>query len=329
MRIASLAAGLALVAAGAAAETPTLTVLAYDSVARYLGPAVAERFEPQCGCRLNFVAMGGSAELVPRLAREAARHRADVVLGIETNHVARAEASGLFAPHGVEAQAPDLPVDFAHPLFLPYAWSYLAFVYDAERLAGPPPGSFAELADSDLSIVIQNPHTSTTGLALVMWIEAAFGPEAEAVWRALAPRIHRVVPTWADAYHPIFRKGEADMVLSYSTSPGWHIAEEGNHAVRAALFDEGHYVRVEVAGLFADAPEPELARAFLAWTQGPEFQALLPEIRVLYPVATPPEGLPPAYAGLPRPARALLLPPDEAEARREAALAIWRRTTAR
>lgn len=329
MRFPTLAAGILCAATAAAEEPPTLTILAYDSVANYLGPAVAEAFEPRCGCRLDFVAMGGSAELVPRLAGEAARHGADVVLGLETNNLARAAATGLFAPHGLEAEAPDLPVDFAHPQFLPYAWSPLALIYDADRLDGPPPASFAELVDSDLSIVLQNPHTSTTGLALVTWIEAAFGDDAEAVWQGLAPRLHRVVPTWADAYHPVFRQGQADMVLSYATSPGWHLDAEGDAGPRAALFAEGHYVRLEVAGLFADAPEPGLARDFLAFTQEPGFQALIPEIRVMYPVATPPDGLPEAYAGLPVPERLLLLEPEAAEARREAALAVWRRATGR
>jgi thiamine transport system substrate-binding protein len=327
-RFPALAAGL-LIAAPGLAETPTLTILAYDSVARYLGPALAEEFEPRCSCRLDFVALGGSAELVPRLAAEAERHRADLVLGIETNNAARAAATGLLVPHGVDAEAPDLPVRFDDPLFLPYAWSHLAFIYDADRLEGRPPASFAELAESDLTVVIQNPHTSTTGLGLVMWIEAAFGDRAEAVWESLAPRIHRVVPTWSDAYHPIFREGQVDMVLSYATSPGWHRAEEDDDGPRTALFEEGHYVRIEVAALLADAPEPDLARNFLAFLLAPEAQALIPEIRVMYPAAIPEAGLPEAYAGLPLPESTLFLGPEEAEARREPALAAWRAATGR
>ncbi len=290
-----LAAGFVWMAAAAVVNArPVLTIFAYDSIAYDLGPAVPEVDEPRCGCALNFVPLGGRAALVPRLVREAALHRPDLVLGIEPNNLARARATGLFAPHGISASQPDLPVVFTDPLFLPYAWSRLACIDDANRLEDEPPQNFRELIDSERSLVLQNRHTLTTGLGLVMRIEAAYGAEAEDIWRGLAARISRVVPSWANAYHPIFRQGQADMVLSYETSPGWHLSEENDDGPRAALFEAGHSVRIEVAATFADAAKPERLRDFLSFTQEPAFQALIPKIRVMYPVATPPEGLPPA-----------------------------------
>lgn len=310
------------------AEPPTLTILAYDSFATYAGPPVAEAFEARCNCRVDFVGMGGSGEFVPRMLREAAQTEADLVFGIETNTLDRAAATGLFRPHGIEVPAPDLPVSWDSETFVPVNWGYYAFIYDTDRVAEPPQ-SFAELIASDLTIAIQNPHTSTTGLGLLMWIEAAYGDDAAAVWQGLAERATRVVPTWADAYHPIFRKDGVDMVLSYSTSPAYHIHEEDDTTLRAAIFDEGHYVRLEVAGMLAGTDTPDLAREFLRFTATEAFQSALPTRRWLYPAWTPEAGLPEAFRALDVPERALILSPAEADARREPALAVWRRATGR
>ena len=38
------------------------------------------------------------------------------------------------------------------------------------------------------------------------------------------------------------------MVLSYSTSPAYHMIAEGKENYKAVQFEEGHYVQIEVAG---------------------------------------------------------------------------------
>ena len=53
------------------------------------------------------------------------------------------------------------------------------------------------------------------------------------------------------------------MVLSYSTSPAYHIVVDGTDKYRAASFDEGHYMQVEVAAMLKSAPQPELAAKFM------------------------------------------------------------------
>ena len=323
MKSPSLAAGTLLATTlTAAADTPTLTIHAYDSFANNAGPGIAEAFEETCACRVEIIGTGPSAQLLSGL--EDAQERPDLVLGIDTNNLTAARDSGLFQPHAVTLPPLDMPLDWDDSLFLPYNWGFYAFIYDSTRL-DEPPASFADLIASDLRVVIQDPQHSTTGLGLMMWGEAAFGDDAQAVWQALAERPGtQVVPRWADAYHPIFRAGEADMVLSYATSPAYHVIMEGDDGPRAALFDEGHYVRIEVAGLLADAREPDLARAFLDFMFTDGFQSVIPTTRWLYPVVTPDGGLPAAFGDLIEPGAALLFAPDEAAARREPALARWR-----
>ncbi|MGA1635298.1 MAG: thiamine ABC transporter substrate-binding protein, partial [Gemmobacter sp.] len=184
-----LAAALMLAPPVARAEAPVLTVLAYDSFVSEWGPgpAITAGFEAVCGCRLRIIGAGDGAALLARARLEGGRGAADVVVGLDSNLVAAARASGLFAPHGVTA-ALDLPVAWSDPDFLPFDWGWFAFVHDRTRLADPP-GGFEALGQSDLRIIVQDPRSSTPGLGLVMWVEAAHGPRAAEIWAALADNI--------------------------------------------------------------------------------------------------------------------------------------------
>lgn len=327
MRPFLIAAGLTL-ATQAMAQTPVLTVYTYDSFVSDWGPgpAVEAAFEAECGCDLRFVAAGDGAALLARLELEGATTDADVVLGLDTNLTGRAAATGLFAPHGL-TPALDLPIGWDDPLFLPFDWGHFAFVYDSTKLADPP-GSFAALAASDISILIQDPRSSTPGLGLLMWVKAAEGANAAAMWAALADNIVTVTPGWSEAYG-MFLEGEADMVLSYTSSPAYHRIAEGDDTKAYAAFAEGHYLQVEVAGKLAATDAPELADAFLAFMLSDGFQAVIPETNWMFPAVTPAGGLPEGF-GDPVPAeRTLYLPPEEAAAVRDAALAEWRDALAR
>ena len=322
------AAGFLAVASVASAETPVLNVLTYDSFATEWGPgpAVEKAFEATCACDLRFVTAGDGAALLARIRLEGAASDADVVLGLDTNLTAAASASGLFAPHG-QTIANDLPVDFADPLFLPFDWGYFAFVYDKTKLATPPT-SFEDLAASDITILIQDPRASTPGLGLVMWVKAAYGDRSGEVWAALADNIVTVTPGWSEAYG-LFLEGEADMVLSYTTSPAYHLIAESDDSKAAAAFDEGHYLQIEVAGKLLSSDQPALADRFLAFMGSEAFQSLIPETNWMYPAKTPPSGLPEGFKTLITPAKSLLIPADEAEALRSKGIAEWQTALAK
>jgi thiamine transport system substrate-binding protein len=242
-----------------------------------------------------------------------------VVLGLDTSLTAAAGATGLFAPHG-QSPASALPVAFDDPLFLPFDWGWFAFVHDRSKLAEAPK-SFAALAASDLKIVIQDPRSSTPGLGLLLWVKAAHGDGAAAVWQGLADNIVTVTPGWSEAYG-LFLEGEADMVLSYTTSPAYHLIAESDDTKAAAIFDEGHYLQVEVAGKLAATDQPELADQFLAFIGSEAFQSVIPTTNWMYPAETPAAGLPDGFDRF-RPAKSLLMTPGEAEAARDPALAEW------
>src|SRR5690606_30482909 len=139
---------LGLLLAPAAAIAQDLTVYTYDSFTAEWGPgpAVEAAFEDECGCDLRFVAVADGAALLNRLRIEGSESRADIVLGLDTNLMAEARQSGLFAPHGIDLADVEVPGGWDDDTFVPYDFGYFAVVYDTERLAEPP-RSLAELVD--------------------------------------------------------------------------------------------------------------------------------------------------------------------------------------
>ncbi len=319
MKYLAFAAGV-FCASAVAAETPELTVYTYDSFVSDWGPgpAVEAAFEEVCGCDLKLVGAGDGAALLARIKLEGARSEADVVLGLDTNLTAAALESGLFAPHGVQAEY-DLPIAWEDATFVPYDWGYFAFVHNADLAA---PGDFRALGASDLKIVIQDPRSSTPGLGLLMWVKAAYGDQAPEIWQGLADNIVTVTKGWSEAYG-LFLEGEADMVLSYTTSPAYHLIAEEDASKAAAVFDEGHYMQVEVAGKLAASDQPELADRFLQFMVSDAFQSIIPTTNWMYPAVMPEAGVPDGFENVVDADKALLLPADEAAALRDVALGEW------
>ena len=318
-----LVAGLSFIATGAIADT--LTVYTYDGFNSDWGPGpqIEANFEAECGCDLEFVGAGDGAAVLSRLRLEGENTDADIVLGLDTNLTAAAAETGLFAASGVTGEY-DLPIDWTDETFVPFDWGYFAFVAGKDVAA---PANFRELADSDLSIVIQDPRSSTPGLGLVMWIEAAYGDDAASIWADLADNIVTVTPGWSEAYG-LFLEGEADAVLSYTTSPAYHLIAEEDDTKTSWTFDEGHYMQVEVAGKIAGTDVPELADQFMAFIATEGFQSVIPLTNWMYPVVTPAEGLPAGFETLSTPETALLFSAEDAAAKAPLAIDAWRNALA-
>ncbi|GGE36654.1 thiamine transporter substrate binding subunit [Primorskyibacter flagellatus] len=315
-----------ILATQAVAETPVLTIYTYDSFATEWGPGpqIEQGFEADCGCDLQWVTAGDGAALLSRLRLEGEGTQADVVLGLDTNLTAAAADTGLFAPHGVSAEF-DLPVDWTDDTFVPFDWGYFAFVGNAGAAA---PKTFRDLADSDLRVVIQDPRSSTPGLGLLLWVKYAYGEEAGELWSALKDNIVTVTPGWSEAYG-MFLDGEADLVLSYTTSPAYHIIAEEDQSKVALPFEEGHYMQIEVAGMVAGTDQPDLAKQFLAYLVSDAAQSVIPTTNWMYPAVMPENGLPEGFGSLIQPDQSLLIAPEEVPATRDAALEEWRAALSR
>lgn len=316
---------MALLAASPATaqDKPVLTVYAGDYIASEWGPGpqIERGFEAFCQCDLRFQ----PGDILPRILMEGNASKADIVLGLNTDLTARARASGLFAPHGQDISQMSLPLEWQDDIFLPYNWAATAFIYDKTRTPQPP-RSFAELleAPDDLKIVLQDPRSSVSGLAALLWVKAVYGDEAPAIWAQLAPKVLTVTRGWSESYG-LFTAGEADMVLSYTTSPAYHIMAEGDQGKHAAIFPEGHYFMAELAAQLKGSDQPELAQAFMDWILTPEFQRMIPLANWSLPAKLPREDWPEVMRDLPMPDKIVFYTEAEAEALRKPALDEWLR----
>jgi thiamine transport system substrate-binding protein len=318
-----LGAALALSQPAAAAEK--LTVYTYESFTAEWGPGpqVKKAFEAECGCDLEFVSVADGVALLNRVKLEGAATKADIVLGLDTNLTAEAKATGLFAPHGMSADNLTLPAKWADDTFLPFDYGYFAVVYDTEKLKTPP-SSLKELVEGDPAekIAIQDPRTSTPGLGLLLWVKAVYGDKAPEAWAKLKDRVLTVTPGWSESYG-LFTKGETPMVLSYTTSPAYHMIAESTERYQAAAFAEGHYLQVEVAGMTMTGAKNPLAAKFLSFMTSPAFQDIIPETNWMFPVAKTSKPLNPAFDRLVKPAKTLIFSPDEVEKNRKAWVDEW------
>ncbi|MBU0739138.1 MAG: thiamine ABC transporter substrate binding subunit [Alphaproteobacteria bacterium] len=325
MLIGSVSAAILGFVSPALAAGKTLTVYTYESFVSEWGPGpkVKEAFEQTCDCTVNFVGVADGVALLTRLKLEGETSKADVVLGLDTNLVEEAKQTGLFEAHGVDAANVQVPGGFSDDVFLPYDYGHFAVIYDTEVIKTPPT-SLKDLVEGDPAqkIVIQDPRTSTPGLGLLLWVKSVYGDQAPEAWAKLKDRVLTVTPGWSEAYG-LFTKGEAPMVLSYTTSPAYHMVAEETDRYQAAEFSEGHYIQIEVAGLLKTAPEKELARQFLAFMLQPGFQDTIPTNNWMMPVAATSEPLPDAFGKLVQPKTTFLMDPAEVAANRQAWIDEW------
>jgi thiamine transport system substrate-binding protein len=198
----------------------------------------------------------------------------------------RALDSGLFEaykPQGADALLPELIIDKSYRL-IPWDYSYFAIVYDSQRLPNPPrrledltQGIYAK------KIILMDPRTSSPGLGFFAWTREVYGEGWKDYWRRLGPSILTIADGWSYGYG-LFTAGEAPLVLSYTTSPGYHLEYENTEQYRAALFTDGHPIQIELAGLLTAGKNKENAKRFLDFMISPAFQEVIPLTNWMYPV---------------------------------------------
>ncbi|WP_312240281.1 thiamine ABC transporter substrate binding subunit [Pantoea sp.] len=320
---------LLLLSAPALAAKPVLTVYTYDSFSADWGPGptVKKAFEAQCGCELRYVALEDGVSLLNRLRMEGKNSKADVVLGLDNNLVQAAQATGLFAPSDVDTASLTVPGGWQNHTFIPFDYGYFAFVYDKNKLKNPPT-SLKSLVESPEKwrVIYEDPRTSTPGLGLLLWMQKVYGDNAPQAWQKLAQKTVTVTKGWSEAYG-LFLKGEGDLVLSYTTSPAYHIIEEKKENYAAANFAEGHYLQVEVAARLANSKQPKLAQQFMQFMVSPAFQQTIPTGNWMYPAIK--SDLPKGYEALSVPQTALQYTPQQVADNRAQWIGVWQRAVSR
>jgi thiamine transport system substrate-binding protein len=280
-----------------------LTVWTYDSFVSEWGPSakLAKLYAEKTGVAVEFVSKGDGGALLAELKNAGAKADADLVIGLDNNSAPLALQTGLFAPAKPANLAEvdkKLIVDEKNRL-VPYDYGDFAFIWDSESKIAPP-ASLEDLTKPEYAkkVIIMDPRTSTPGLGLLAWTEAVYKDGWKEYWKRLAPSILAMTPGW-DTGYGLFTKGEAPLVLSYSTSPAYHKAYENTERYKTLAFAEGHSAQIELAGVLAASKRKKDAEKFLNFLLSEEAQALLPETQWMYP-ANAAATLPASFSVVPK-----------------------------
>ncbi|MCC6277659.1 MAG: thiamine ABC transporter substrate-binding protein [Oligoflexia bacterium] len=246
----------------------TLVVYSYSSFVTSWGPGpeIAKKFEATCNCKVKLVDAGDGGSMLGRVKLEGSRSPADMVIGVEEAFVSRLEK--------------DLGWD-QRPALLDSG--PLAFVYKRSRVSQPPK-SLDDLLDRRWKnqIVIQDPRFSSVGLGFLLWVLELKGQGAWDYLKKLKPQLKMITPNWDLAYG-MFKKDQTLLVLSYWTSPAYHIQEEKNFDIAAAEFSQGHYVQKEYLAINPRSQKLQLAQRFAQFLVSQEAQQEVNRRNFMYP----------------------------------------------
>ncbi|MCR4742742.1 MAG: thiamine ABC transporter substrate-binding protein [Treponema sp.] len=293
-------------------------VYSYDSFVSEWGPGpeIEEKFEAATGYDLVYVNCGEGLNVLNRALLEKDNVQADIILGLDNNISEKAISQNILLPYKPKNADKIIAKNVREQLssnwsLTPYDYSHFAFIYDTESDV-PGPKCLEDLTSPvyEKKIILMDPRTSTPGLGFVNWTLAAYGDKVLDYWKALKPNILTMAPSWSTGYG-LFKKGEAPLVISYTTSAASHIEYDNVHKYIAVLFEDGHAVQVEGAGILKGAPNIEGAKAFMDFLISTDAQSTIPLTQWMNPV-NPNVDLPESYKeAAPIPAVTISAPADE------------------
>lgn len=280
-----------------------LTLYAYDSFTGEWGPgaSVIPAFEEKTGIKVNVVTAGDAVEMLNKLIMEGENTPADVVLGITDDMADR--AYDLFQSYNAPAlnDIPDvLKFDSSNRL-LPFDYGAFAFVFDSES-GIKAPESLSDLTKDEYKgkVILIDPRTSSVGMGLLLWTYNEFGEDYLSWWEKMKDNALTIASGWSSAYG-LFTEGEAPIVLSYTTSPVYHVMYENTTRYQALVFADGHEATIEGMGITKNAKNAENAKVFIDYILS-DAQAEIAVTNSMYP-ANSTAILPEAFDYAPKPDR--------------------------
>lgn len=287
-------------------EPVTLRVLAHDSFA--VSAEVLEEFERETNVRIELVQAGDAVTMTNAAILTAGNPVADVIFGIDENLLGAVGAARLVVPYAAVRLA---DVDPAYTsvveggLVTPIDHAEVCVNFDRQAFTGAGralPRTFEDLTAREHAgqLVVQDPASSTPGLAFMLATIARFGggddTSADAAWlrywKALKANGVKVVDGWETAYFGEFSGGSGEgtrpLVVSYASSPPAEVADTSLavDATPTGVMTATCYRQIEFAGILRGARHPEAAAAFIEFMLGRSFQADMPLQMYVYPVVT-------------------------------------------
>ena len=245
---------------GCSSERSDVVVYTYDSFCGEWGsgPEIARKFKEKTGSDVVFVDCGDGAQVLTKALAEKDAPYADVLLGLDNNLAKKVYESDLlldYEPKNSSAIRSDLCDSLnkycknGEWIMTPFDYSHFALIYN-EDFGIEKPTCLEDLTKDiyKKSIILMDARTSTPGLGFVAWTMAVYGENYLDFWKRLKPSILTMAPGWSSGYG-LFTNGEAPFALSYTTSPAYHIEYNEGDKFKAVIFEQGHVLQVEGAGI--------------------------------------------------------------------------------
>ena len=282
---------LALAGLSLNALAAELRVMTHGSFS--LSKTLIADFEKQSGAKLSIIKGGDAGEMLNKLILTKANPVADVVYGIDNTLIGKASAAGILAP--TSSKVGRNVAGIALPNAVAVDYGYVTLNYDKAWFAKsklPLPASLDDLAKpayKDL-LVVQNPATSSPGLAFLLATIAAKG-EAGAFqwWEKVRDNGLKVSKGWSEAYYTDFTRngGTRPIVVSYATSPAaevFYSKEKLSESPTANLLLKGGvFMQIEGVAKIKGGKEDALAQQFVDFLRGEAVQKDLQTRMWMYP----------------------------------------------
>ncbi|MCK6583733.1 MAG: thiamine ABC transporter substrate-binding protein [Anaerolineales bacterium] len=275
----------------------TLTIMTHDSFA--ISEDVVTAFEQANNVDVVFLASGDTGTMLNKaiLAKDAPL--ADVMFGVDNTFLSRALEADIFDAYQSPALS-DIPAEFVLDSSfraLPVDYGDVCINYDKKYFAEnnvAVPASFEDLAKPEYNglLVVENPATSSPGLAFMLATRAYFGDGFLDYWQSLKDNGVEVVDSWETAYYTNFSassgQGPQPMVVSYASSPAAEVffaAEPLTESPTASIVAPGMCFRqIEFVGILKNGQNRDLAEKFVDFMLGKQFQEDMPLNMFVYPV---------------------------------------------
>jgi thiamine transport system substrate-binding protein len=318
-----------------AEEPATITLMSHDSF--NASEDVIAAFEAANNIKIEFLRADDTGLALNQAILSKENPLADVFFGIDNTFFSRAIESGILEPYDSPLLA-DIPDDLKldpENRLLPVDYGDVCLNYDVAWFAEKglaPPANLEDLTQPDYVglTVVENPATSSPGLAFLMATVAHFGePGYLDFWQQMVEQDVAVTAGWEDAYYGQFSRydGERPIVVSYASSPPAEVffSEEplAQAPTASVIDDESCFRQIEFVGILAGTEKRELAEKLVDFLLSQEFQEDIPLNMFVFP-ANQNAGLPEVFVKYTElPANPATLSPDDIATRREEWINAW------
>ena len=306
------------------AEPTELTLVTHDSFV--LSDGILEAFTAETGISVTVLNNGDAGAMVNQAILTADNPVADVLFGVDTTFLTRATQAGIF----VEYESPELSrvnddLKFSAAV-TPIDVGDVCINYDKAFFGSNPPTSLDDLIDPAFSgqLVVQNPATSSPGLAFLLATISAYGEDGwHDYWQSLVDNDMLAVSGWEDAYWGEFTVGgggDRPIVVSYASSPPAEVFFGGLTEAPTAVMTSGCFRQVEYAGILKGS---KAAEALIDFLLSDTVQEDIPLSMFVFPASTT-ATLPDVFVQYAEvPTNPLVLSPSDIEENRDRWIAEW------